>query len=89
MANDRDTKSDVVRSERPQDTSAAVRANDAGDTMAGGKDADLPPHGEAGGSGVDRSASRAVARDRDDDVSDIGGSDKMTGSTGGLAGTGR
>lgn len=88
MANDRDTKSRQVKPERPQDTSAAIRAND-GETMAGGKDADLKPHGEAGSSGVDRSASRTGARDRDDDVSDIGSSDKMTGSTGGLAGTSR
>ena len=89
MANDRETKSHQVKPERPQDTSAAVRANDAGETMAGGKDADLKPHGEAGSSGAGRSASRTGTRDRDDDVSDIGSSDKMTGSTGGLAGTSR
>jgi hypothetical protein len=86
MANDRDTKSRQVKPERPQDTSAAIRAND-GETMAGGKDGDLKPHGEAGSSGAGRSASRTGTRG--DDVSDIGSSDKMTGSTGGLAGTSR
>lgn len=35
------------------------------------------------------SASRTGDRDRDDDVSDIGGTDEMTGETGGLAGTSR
>lgn len=89
MANDRDTKSNQVKPERPQDTSAALRANDAGETMAGGRDADLKPHGEAGSSGVGPSASRTGTRDRDDDVSDIGSSDTMGGSTGGLAGTSR
>ena len=88
MANDRDTKSRQVKPERPQDTSAAIRAND-GEMMAGGKDGDLKPHGEAGSSGAGRSASRTGARDRGDDVKDIGSSDKMTGSTGGLAGTSR
>lgn len=35
------------------------------------------------------SASRTGDRDRDDDMSDIGGTDEMTGETGGLAGTSR
>jgi|GEM_PF-6072776 len=35
------------------------------------------------------SASRTGHRDRNDDMSDIGGTDEMTGSTGGLAGTSR
>ncbi len=35
------------------------------------------------------SASRTGDRDRDDDLSDIGGTDEMTSSTGGLAGTSR
>ena len=35
------------------------------------------------------SASRTGDRDRDDDLSDIGGTDEMTGETGGLAGTSR
>lgn len=52
MANDRETKSYQVKPERPQDTSAALRANGGGETMAGGKGADLRPHGEAGSSGV-------------------------------------
>jgi len=51
MANDRDTKSYEVKPERPQDTSAAIRAG-GGETMAGGKDADLRPHKEAGSSGT-------------------------------------
>lgn len=51
MANDRETKSHEVRPERPQDTSAAIRAG-GGETMAGGKDADLRPHKEAGSSGT-------------------------------------
>jgi len=51
MANDRDTKSYEVKAERPQDTSAAIRAG-GGETMAGGKDADLRPHKEAGSSGT-------------------------------------
>ena len=51
MANDRETKSYEVKPERPQDTSAAIRAG-GGDTMAGGKDADLRPHREAGSSGT-------------------------------------
>jgi hypothetical protein len=61
MANDRETKSFEVKPERPQDTSAAIRAADTGDrlthgeaggTMAGNGDADLRPHGESGSSGV-------------------------------------
>lgn len=51
MANDRETKSFEVKPERPQDSSAALRA-DGGETMADGKDADLKPHGEAGSSGT-------------------------------------
>ena len=51
MANDRETKSYEVKPERPQDTSAAIRAG-GGDTMAGGKDADLRPHRAAGSSGT-------------------------------------
>ena len=51
MANDRETKSFEVKPERPQDSSAAIRAG-GGDTMAGGKDADLRPHKEAGSSGT-------------------------------------
>lgn len=51
MANDRETKSYEVKPERPQDTSAAIRAG-GGETMAGGKDADLRPHREAGSSGT-------------------------------------
>lgn len=51
MANDRETKSSEVKPERPQDTSAAIRAG-GGDTMGGGKDADLRPHREAGSSGT-------------------------------------
>jgi hypothetical protein len=51
MANDRETKSFEVKPERPDETSAAIRAG-GGDTMADGKDADLKPHGEAGSSGV-------------------------------------
>jgi hypothetical protein len=35
------------------------------------------------------SASRTGDRDRDDDMSDIGGTDEMTSQTGGLAGTSR
>lgn len=35
------------------------------------------------------SASRTGDRDRDDDLSDIGGTDEMGGETGGLAGTSR
>lgn len=35
------------------------------------------------------SASRTGDRKRDDDLSDIGGTDEMTSSTGGLAGTSR
>jgi hypothetical protein len=35
------------------------------------------------------SASRTGDRDGGDDLSDIGGTDEMTGSTGGLAGTSR
>src|SRR3712207_1358775 len=61
MANDRETKSYEVKPERPQDSSAAIRAADtgerltrgeAGGTMSGNMDADLRPHGEAGSSGV-------------------------------------
>jgi hypothetical protein len=51
MANDRETKSYEAKPERPQDTSAAIRAND-GETMGGGRDADLRPHKEAGSSGT-------------------------------------
>lgn len=51
MANDREIKSKEVKAERPQDTSAAIRAG-GGDTMGGGKDADLRPHREAGSSGT-------------------------------------
>lgn len=35
------------------------------------------------------SSSRTGDRDRDDDMSDIGSTDEMTGSTGGLAGSSR
>ena len=58
MANDRETKSFEVKPERPQETSAAIRAGGSdmltgpGETMAGGKDADLRPHREAGSSGT-------------------------------------
>lgn len=61
MANDRETKSGEVKPERPQDTSAAIRARDTGDrvthgssdgTMAGGRDGDMRPHGESGSSGT-------------------------------------
>lgn len=48
MADNRDTRSGKVKSERPQDTSAAIRANDADDTMSGGQDAARQPHGVAG-----------------------------------------
>lgn len=85
MANDRETKSNEVKRERPQDTSAAVRAG-GGETMAGGKDADLIAHGEAGSSGT-RSTSRTGERHGDD--ADIGDTDSMRGSTGGLAGSSR
>lgn len=61
MANDRETKSFEVKPERPQDTSAAIRARDTGDrvtrggaggTMSGNRDSDTRIHGEAGSSGV-------------------------------------
>jgi hypothetical protein len=67
MANDRDTKSFEAKPERPQDSSAAVRANGGGETMAGGKDADLHPHKEAGSSGTGPRTDRdANEGDRDD-----------------------
>lgn len=59
MANDRETKSSEVKHERPQDSSAAIRARDTGDRLTHGEaggtmggDSDTRPHGEAGSSGV-------------------------------------
>ncbi len=39
--------------------------------------------------GIGLSSSRTGERDRDDDLSDIGGTDEMGSETGGLAGTSR
>lgn len=61
MANDRKTKSFQAKPERPQDSSAAIRARDTGDrltqggaggTMGGNRDSDARAHGEAGSSGT-------------------------------------
>lgn len=61
MANDRKGKSVEAKPERPQDTSAAIRARDtgeratygeAGGTMGGDRTSDLRAHGEAGSSGT-------------------------------------
>jgi len=83
MIDERDenrTASNEAMPERPQDSSAAMRANGGGDSIAEDGDA---THRAAG------SASRTGERKPGDDLSDIGGTDEMTGSTGGLAGTSR
>ena len=63
MANDRETKRVELKPERPQHTSAAIRAND-GETMVGGKDADLRPHKEAGSSGTGPRREKGSGDDR-------------------------
>lgn len=60
MANDRETKSDMVRpgskeaQRGPLDVSphSRVTSSEVGGTMSGNRDADLRPHGESGSSGV-------------------------------------